>query len=211
MTEPVDDPSPDPRPAAPTEQWAAVPGHPAYEVSDAGRVRSLDRVVMRSNAYGLIPMRQRGRVLKPVHHGDGHTRVTLCSMGTKTPAFIHRLVLAAFVGPCPEGMEGCHKNGEPADNRLANLRWDTGSSNGHDTVRHGRHYKVNQTVCLRGHLLAEPNLIVRLFREKGHRGCLACARATWRMHNQRKRHGLVSFDFQAVADAYYAELLDEAS
>lgn len=50
---------------------------------------------------------------------------------------VHRLVLEAFVGPCPPGMECCHNNGNPADNRLENLRWDTRSANCLDAVQHG--------------------------------------------------------------------------
>jgi hypothetical protein len=50
---------------------------------------------------------------------------------------IHRLILEAFVGPCPDGMECCHCNGVPTDNRLENLRWDTHKANGQDAAAHG--------------------------------------------------------------------------
>jgi hypothetical protein len=50
---------------------------------------------------------------------------------------VHRLVLEAFVGPCPAGMEACHNNGVRTDNRLENLRWDTRSANCRDRIRHG--------------------------------------------------------------------------
>lgn len=50
---------------------------------------------------------------------------------------VHRLVLEAFVGPCPEGMQACHNNGNKLDNRPENLRWDTGSNNCQDRRRHG--------------------------------------------------------------------------
>lgn len=50
---------------------------------------------------------------------------------------VHRLVLEAFVGPAPEGMEGCHNNGDPWDNRLENLRWDTHQANMADAAAHG--------------------------------------------------------------------------
>jgi len=41
---------------------------------------------------------------------------------------VHSLVLEAFVGPRPEGMDGCHENDVPWDNRLSNLKWDTHSA-----------------------------------------------------------------------------------
>jgi hypothetical protein len=51
--------------------------------------------------------------------------------------YTHRLVLLAFVGPCPEGLEGCHNDGDPSNNRLDNLRWDTRESNMADQIKHG--------------------------------------------------------------------------
>jgi hypothetical protein len=53
--------------------------------------------------------------------------------------FLHRLVLEAFVGPCPPGCVGCHANDDPSDNRLENLRWDTHKANSADAVRNGRY------------------------------------------------------------------------
>jgi hypothetical protein len=50
---------------------------------------------------------------------------------------MHRLVLFAFVGPCPPGMEGCHNDGNHQNNALSNLRWDTPSANQRDRAKHG--------------------------------------------------------------------------
>lgn len=49
------------------------------------------------------------------------------------------MVLEAFVGPCPNGMECCHNDGNPANNVLANLRWDTPKANNADKRAHGTH------------------------------------------------------------------------
>lgn len=51
---------------------------------------------------------------------------------------VHRLVLEVFVGPCPEGMQACHADGNPLNNALTNLRWDTPQGNHADKRRHGR-------------------------------------------------------------------------
>jgi hypothetical protein len=51
--------------------------------------------------------------------------------------FAHRLVLEAFVGPCPLGMECCHEDGDDENCYLKNLRWDTRASNTEDKHRHG--------------------------------------------------------------------------
>lgn len=50
---------------------------------------------------------------------------------------VHALVLTAFVGPRPDGMECCHNNGDAFDNRVNNLRWDTPKSNQADRLIHG--------------------------------------------------------------------------
>lgn len=52
---------------------------------------------------------------------------------------IHRLVLDAFAGPRPEGMECRHLNGDPKDNRLRNLVWGTRAENMADRTRLGEH------------------------------------------------------------------------
>jgi len=61
----------------------------------------------------------------------------MVSLGRKKKACVHRLVLLAFIGPCPDGMEACHNNGNPADCRLENLRWDTSAANEADKAKHG--------------------------------------------------------------------------
>jgi hypothetical protein len=57
--------------------------------------------------------------------------------GRSQTTAVHRIVLEAFVGPCPEGMECCHNDGNPRNNNVTNLRWDTRSANQMDSVRHG--------------------------------------------------------------------------
>lgn len=52
-------------------------------------------------------------------------------------AYVHHLVLEAFVGPRPDGYEGKHENGIPHDCRLSNLTWGTKAANEHDKNRHG--------------------------------------------------------------------------
>lgn len=63
--------------------------------------------------------------------------VSVLADGERKYQYVHILVLTAFYGPCPEGMEGCHHDGDPLNNRLGNLRWDTHVGNVSDSIRHG--------------------------------------------------------------------------
>lgn len=58
--------------------------------------------------------------------------------------FVHHLILEVFIGPRPEGTEGCHNNGNGLDNRPANLRWDTPTGNNGDKVIHGTNLRGSQ-------------------------------------------------------------------
>lgn len=108
--------------------WRPVPGFEAYEVSDGGDVRSL------SSRWGERPTPRRVRTFK----WRGYVYAGLRRDNRQEKLRVHRLVLEAFVGPCPEGMEACHNNGVRDDNRLENLRWDTRAANAADTSAHGR-------------------------------------------------------------------------
>ena len=130
-----------------SEQWRAIAEWPGYEVSDLGRVRSVARVIQRSNGWQQTIQE---RILKPTWNmpGDsGHLTVTVYKKRKK----VHRLVLIAFVGPGPEGHEVCHNDGDPSNNALSNLRWDTHRANSLDRTKHGRNQLANQKLCVRGH------------------------------------------------------------
>jgi hypothetical protein len=162
------------------EQWLPVVGYESsYEVSDQGRVRSLDRI--RFDGYML-----RSTVLSPSVLSDGRRKVNLWRDGRQTNALIHKLVLQAFVGPRPQGMEGCHGDGDLENNKLANLRWATKLENMDDRRRHGTHNNTVKTHCPQGHALVLPNLVLGELRNGG-RKCRACNQA----HAYAQKHGSV--------------------
>jgi HNH endonuclease len=80
----------------------------------------------------------RWKQLRPYRSKTGYLSVTLWTNRVPTRKFVHRLVLEAFVGPCPTGLECRHLDGDPSNNRLDNLRWGTRLENVADTIRHGR-------------------------------------------------------------------------
>jgi len=118
------------------ERWLPVVGHEgAYEVSDLGRVRSVERWVRRRRNTVLLRL----QVLSPGVGKYGHLRITLFRDGCRFQNSVHRLVLTAFVGPAPDGHQACHNpDPDPANNRLQNLTWGTTQDNHDQMTAHGR-------------------------------------------------------------------------
>ena len=160
------------------ELWKAVPGYEgSYEVSDLGRVRGVDRL-------DTIGRRRPGKVLSPRKAKSGHLFVALRIDDTRTTWGVHALVLETFVGPRPSGMEACHWNDIPADNRLVNLRWGTRSENVLDCVRNGNHNMANKTHCPQGHEYTPENTY--LYPEQ-RRACRECRRIYRETHADERR------------------------
>jgi hypothetical protein len=108
------------------EEWRDAVGFTGYRVSSLGRVLTTRR---RAQPVLLSPGLERGGY-RYVYLSTGAGRAG------KKCMYVHRLVLAAFVGPRPDGCETCHGNGCPSDNRLSNLRWDTKAANVLDKLEH---------------------------------------------------------------------------
>jgi hypothetical protein len=121
------------------EEWKDVPGWEGYyQVSSLGRVRSVDRAVTQKSRWGIQNRIMRGKLLKLNSCTNKYLFVTLSRPGEKPKAhLVHRLVAFAFHGNPPLDHEVCHTNGIRTDNRSANLRWDSRSSNHRDKLSHG--------------------------------------------------------------------------
>ncbi len=112
-----------------------LPGWPGYLVGSDGSVWTVWRAYAKPRpSVGVEPRLMR----QTTHAKDGYKSVTLNLLGggSKRRA-VHCLVLEAFVGPRPLKMQGCHGDGNPANNQLSNLRWDTVGANHLDAIRHG--------------------------------------------------------------------------
>lgn len=152
-----------------SEQWKPVVGFEGlYEVSDAGRVRGVDRETIGSNGARHVT---KGRIIYAHKMPTGYWFVVLHRDNCREPRPIHQLVLKAFVGPRPLDMQGCHNNGDRDDNRLSNLRWDTASANTRDQVLHGTHNIARKTHCHRGHPFSPENTQTN---NRGDRVCREC-------------------------------------
>lgn len=125
-----------------TVTWKPVPGFPGYEASLDGEVRSYYRKQKIPGVAGDkttweivrdIPPRILGSVDKPrlpIILYDEH--------GKRHQLPIYHVVLITFVGQRPGGMECCHADGNPANNAVSNLRWDTRRNNILDIPRKER-------------------------------------------------------------------------
>lgn len=113
------------------ERWKNIPGWEGmYQVSDLGRVRSLDR----EDRLGRF---HHGQMLSICDDGKGYRTIRFSRDGSKSMYRVHRLVMLAFVGPCPPGMEVAHADGTQDNNKLTNLRYATPWENSQDKHIHG--------------------------------------------------------------------------
>lgn len=116
------------------ETWKVIPRFPHYEISDLGRVRSGENFLKQSLKgddvrYPSVEIWSTKEAciacgLKP-HGGKGIRRK------------VHSLVLLAFIGPCPKGLQAAHLDGNPLNNCLSNLKYVTSRENNSHKIAHG--------------------------------------------------------------------------
>lgn len=165
------------------EQWLPVVGYEGlYEVSSAGRIRGCRRVVGAANGKTKVI---KSKLMKLTEQPSGHLTLNLYKDRHKVGRLVHRLALEAFVGSQPDGHEGCHRNGDPADNSLANLYWGTRSENVLDSIQHGTHRWGSRSHCDRGHEFTPENTRPRS--DGRGRECIACVRIWKSAFTARRR------------------------
>jgi hypothetical protein len=105
-----------------------------YQVSNEGRVRSLVRLLPEAHARGV---RQPKKILAFGSNKQGRLQVVLCMHAKPTRFQVHTLVLTAFKGARPSGLECRHLDGDYTNNHESNLEWGTHAQNMRDKVAHG--------------------------------------------------------------------------
>lgn len=111
------------------EEWRPVDGFKGlYEVSNQGRVKRVGRAAQ--NGEGRGGGAQIGRILKPQRSArGGYLSVQLWSDGKPQMCLVHVLVASAFLGPCPDGHEINHKDGDKTNLSHSNLEYMTHRDN----------------------------------------------------------------------------------
>lgn len=118
-----------------------IPNFPGYRAGADGSIWSCWGRTYELGRAGYKPVfREEWKKLK-INLTHKYARIFLAgeSQGRcrKAKHYVHRIILETFVGPCPEGMQCLHYDGNCRNNELSNLRWGTPTENGKDQDRHG--------------------------------------------------------------------------
>ena len=154
--------------------WMDIPGWKGYKASLDGQIMSV-----KDGEPKIITQR--------IDPSTGRLRVDLYQDGFCKRIPVHRLIALAFLGEPEPGMHVCHNDGNPLNNRLGNLRYDTPKANAQDSITHGTHVSIAiaaRTHCNRGHEFTPDNIYWRKGRNgKTYRQCKRCqidATMRWR-------------------------------
>jgi hypothetical protein len=110
------------------------PSYPGYAASDDGRIFShwVRATGGRRNAMVSVPT-----MLQPLKQVRRKKYLVVTISQRRRPVAVHLLVLDAFVGPRPPGLETRHLDGDEKNNRRINLAYGTPAENGADKRRLG--------------------------------------------------------------------------
>ena len=110
-----------------------IPNAPGYQVASDGTIWS-------NRGTDGIPS-PTWKALSLYRRPYGNRYVVVCLRpepgGKVRCLYVHRIVLEAFIGACPPGMESLHIDGNTANNNVRNLHWGTPLENSEDADRHG--------------------------------------------------------------------------
>lgn len=131
-------------------EWRGVPGFETiYMISNEGHIRN----------------RSTGRLLFGERDKDGYRSVNLSRHGKTFKRRVNRLVCEAFHGPCPDGHQAAHLDGNNRLDTAANLAWKTPSQNNQDKAAHGTRQAGEQHP--RARLTAEQVAAIRASNKSG--------------------------------------------
>jgi len=116
------------------EVWKPIPRYKnLYQISSKGKVKSLARVIARSNGR---PQSIKERLLKIGSFGE-YLSITLSKKGKNKSFFIHELVALAFIGPRPLGLVVRHLDSNKDNNFYKNLAYGSNEQNYKDKLKVG--------------------------------------------------------------------------
>ena len=131
------------------EIWKPLTGYPDYEISNMGRVKSLERIVKHIDGRNRL---YKEKILKPGKYYSGYPLVYLTAQKKIKSHVIHLLVIKHFGEPQPTPKHECnHKDGIKENNWESNLEWMTKKEN----AQHARDLDLCNPVCGENHYRAK--------------------------------------------------------
>ena len=155
-----------------------------YEVSDAGQVRSLDRVINRKDGSSEFKL---GRVLKPAKSASGYCFIALANQGRRKLIVVHRLVATAFIGQS-NGKHVNHIDFDKTNNAVENLEWVSPKENTAHSINSGRWEKLHKNKMILAS--RNPKRATKLTSDDVSAIRSACASGEYQ-HEIAKRYGII--------------------
>lgn len=147
-------------------EYRDIPGFPGYQAGSDGSVWS--RKTKGGNDRTAGKLRDSFRPLSQCTNSNGYSVVNLFQDGKNLIVPVCYLVLFAFVGPRPPGMQACHfPDGDRTNSHASNLRWDTQSGNQQDRKLHGTVTSLKGSVNPFSKLTEENVVQIREMRKQG--------------------------------------------
>jgi len=102
------------------EEWRPILGYEG--IYDASNIGNIMRIKPEKNTFA-------GRIMQQSNDRYGYPHVKLCKGGKAKGYGVHTLIIGAFVGPCPEGEQVNHIDGDKTNNNVENLEYVTQREN----------------------------------------------------------------------------------
>ena len=149
------------------EEWKDIPGYEGYyQVSNKGRLRSLKRVVKKSDGKTqTVPE----RYMKPKPDKKGYSIVGVSKNANKKYLKLHRVVAQSFIPNTHNKPQVNHLDGNKQNNKVENLEWSTQKENNIHALREGLRIPQKGEEHSQAKLTAKEVILIRDIHEKGGR------------------------------------------
>ena len=177
-----------------TEIWLPIEGYEEfYEVSNLGRVRSLERTVIKKNG---VKRKVSGKILKP-RVTRGYLIVELCKNGIRRYFLIHRLVATAFIPNPDKKLCVNHLDENKQNNSVENLEWCTVQENNNYGTRTKRSSEKHKKAVL----CVELNQIFPSLTDAAKQLCLSVGNISHVLAGRYKTTGGYHFEYAETKTA----------
>jgi len=125
------------------EQWRDVPGHPSYQASNTGLIRSKEFPHSVMNRWGRLTHRiKKGKVMSMATTHQGYKRVSIMVSGKCVSHAVHRLVALAWISNDNNKPHVNHIDSNPGNNNVGNLEWCSAKENIQHSFKAGRRTSI---------------------------------------------------------------------